>query len=306
MPSGLFPSLQGARLHGSFAGLGSLVVDTAAPDDLELRFDVADGCRFITVPAALDADRFRHPFRHRAHHPDGSTFERETGPGTPTWTPFTALSPYLVVAVITTEDGGFYQHHGVSHRAVRDALAANLRAGRFVRGASTITMQLAKNLFLGREKTLSRKLEELALTAYLEQAFSKNELLELYFNVIEFGPDVYGIAEAAEHYFGRTPNELNLVESMFLSTLLPSPLRLHAMRDRGAVTPRWRKQVDALLRIAHKRGLVTAGELSEALAAPLDLHTDDAPPPQPRPPAAPHRRVPDTFDDWEELPGEGP
>ncbi|MFM9469844.1 biosynthetic peptidoglycan transglycosylase, partial [Streptomyces scabiei] len=87
---------------------------------------------------------------------------------------------------------------------------ANLKAHRFVRGASTITMQLAKNLFLSRDKTLSRKFEEVLLATYLEDTFKKEELMELYLNLIEFGPDVYGVVQAAEHYFGRAPIELNL------------------------------------------------------------------------------------------------
>ena len=99
----------------------------------------------------------------------------------------------MQVAVLTTEDGAFFHHHGFNEWAIRSSLVANIKAGRFVRGASTITMQLAKNLFLSREKTLSRKLEELILTDYLERTFDKNEMMELYLNIIEFGPDVYGV-----------------------------------------------------------------------------------------------------------------
>ena len=114
----------------------------------------------------------------------------------------------MIAAVLTTEDGAFYKHHGFNHAAIRNSAAANLKARRFVRGASTITMQLAKNLFLSREKTLSRKIEEVILTDYLEQAFRKDDMMELYLNVIEFGPDVYGVTQAAEYYFGRKPEEL--------------------------------------------------------------------------------------------------
>src|SRR6478609_6269804 len=158
------------------------------------------------------------------------------------------------------------RHDRINHRAMRDALVANLRAGRFVRGASTISMQLAKNLFLGREKTLSRKLEELVLTEYLEQTFEKDEILELYLNVIEFGPDIYGITAAADHYFGRTPNELTMAECMFLSSLLPSPVRLHGMYVRGSISEGYKRTLQSLLRIAGKRGLLTPGEVAEAQA----------------------------------------
>ncbi|MCS6858257.1 MAG: transglycosylase domain-containing protein, partial [Sandaracinaceae bacterium] len=102
-----------------------------------------------------------------------------------------------------------------------------IRAGRWVLGASTITMQLAKNLFLDREKTLIRKMREAVLTWFLEKHFTKQEILELYLNVIEYGPSLYGIKNAAAYYFGRAPHELTPAQAVFLATLLPNPIQVH-------------------------------------------------------------------------------
>jgi membrane peptidoglycan carboxypeptidase len=196
----------------------------------------------------------------------------------------------MQVAVLTTEDGAFPHHHGFNHGAIRSSIIANLKARRFVRGASTITMQLAKNLFLSREKTLARKLEELVLTDYLEQTFTKDEILELYLNVIEFGPAVYGITAAAEYYYGRTPAELNLAECLFLSSLLPAPLRYSAMRDGQQPGEGWMRNLRTLMQIAQKTGLITDAELTEGLAEPVGFwHGDGDDRPPPRPPV--HARI---------------
>jgi membrane peptidoglycan carboxypeptidase len=166
--------------------------------------------------------------------------------------------------VMTTEYAAFLSHHGFNRASIRSAIIANLKARRFVRGASTITMQLAKNLFLVRDKTISRKLEEVILTDYLEQTFSKRELMELYLNVIEFGPAIYGVGAAADYYFGRTPAELNLTECLFLASLLPAPVRYGAMRDAGQAPEGWMRMIHGLLVTAHRNGRITDAELAEA------------------------------------------
>jgi membrane peptidoglycan carboxypeptidase len=187
----------------------------------------------------------------------------------------------MQAAVLTTEDGAFPKHHGYNHAAIRASIIANLKARRFVRGASTITMQLAKNLFLSRDKTLSRKLEEVVLTDYLEQTFSKDELMELYLNVIEFGPAVYGITSAAEYYFARTPAELDLAECLFLSSLLPAPLRYSAMHVGEQPPDGWMHALRSLMEVQRKRGLITDAELSEGQSEQiLFWHGGPRPPPR--------------------------
>jgi hypothetical protein len=289
-PASLLPALQGVQLLGSVAANGEISFDTRELDALRLDYEIQDGCQVSRVPEALSPQHFKQPFSHRIYVPDGSTMEVDAGPGTSTWTPLESISPYMEVAVLVTEDGAFLKHHGFNRSAIRASLIANLKAGRFVRGASTITMQLAKNLFLSRDKTLSRKLEEVALTEYLEQVFSKDELLELYLNVIEFGPGVYGIGPAADYYFGRTPAELNLAECLFLSSILPSPLRYARMRDADQVPDGWMKALRATMQVARRRGLISDAELTESQAEPI-VFWHGGPRPERRPAVAPRARV---------------
>jgi hypothetical protein len=269
IPSALLSTLRGTRVAGTFGATADLRFDSRALDDLRLTVATQYGCVLRSVSPTLARERFGRPFTHPVVLGDGSLGEHETGPGSDSWAALDDISPFMQVAVLTTEDAAFPSHHGFSTPAIRSALIADLRAGRFVRGASTITMQLAKNLFLTREKNLARKLEEVLLAALLEQTFSKAELMELYLNVVEFGPSVYGVADASEYYFGRTPAELNLAESFFLASLLPSPIRYGAMRDTGEVPDGWMRGLHSLMSVAHRRGRISDADLSEGLVEPI-------------------------------------
>ncbi len=281
MPTALIPSLHGVRYVGAFAARGTFAADTSDLDHLQLEYTVDDGCRVVDVPPELARDRFTRPFTHRIYHPDGSAGEATTGPGAPGWVSFGAISPFVIVAVMTTEDGGFYRHHGFSRGAIRSALIDNLKARRFVRGASTVSMQLAKNLFLTREKTVGRKLEEVVLTDYLEQTFTKDELMELYLNVIEFGPDLYGIGPAARDYFGRSAGELDLAESLFLSSVLPSPLKMHPLKFADHLSDGWQRTLAHLMSISHRSGLISQAELDQGKDEIVIFHnTGPRPPPR--------------------------
>jgi membrane peptidoglycan carboxypeptidase len=161
--------------------------------------------------------------------------------------------------------------------------------------------QLAKNLFLTREKTLSRKLEELILTDYLEQTFDKNEMMELYLNIIEFGPDIYGVTKAARFYYGRSPEELNLAESLFLATLLPSPVRLSQVKERGELSAGGQAHITTLVRIAHKTGKITETELNEGLGEKVVFFKSGDPRPGTRRSPGTLRET-TTDDEWTPVP----
>lgn len=135
------------------------------------------------------------------------------------------ISKYLINAVLTSEDGSFFYHKGFNEEAFAKSLAENIRKKRFARGASTISMQLIRNVFLSRNKTLSRKFEEILLTWILENTriVSKERMLEVYFNIIEWGPNIYGVKQAAQFYFNKKPSQLTLQESIFLAAIIPSP-----------------------------------------------------------------------------------
>jgi hypothetical protein len=301
-PQGLLPTLRSARMTGTFGATSRVSFDTRTIDKLFLEYEIDDRCKLAEVPPDLARERFTSSFTYRTYHPDGTPSDTTTGPGTTGWTDLDDISPFMVAAVLTTEDGAFYKHHGFNHAAIRNSAAANLKARRFVRGASTITMQLAKNLFLSREKTLSRKIEELVLTDYLEQAFRKEDMMELYLNVIEFGPDVYGVTRAAEYYFARKPEELNLPECFFLASIMPSPVRYGKLRDKGQVSEGWMKHLQTLMEIAAKNGKVSRAELAEGLAQPIVFVKPGDPRPEPRKPVSAGRRDPLEEDSgWQPL-----
>jgi hypothetical protein len=301
-PQGLLPLVRSARMTGTFGATSRVVFDTRTIDKLALDYTIDDRCRMAEVPPDLSRDRFTSEFTYRTYHPDNTPSETTTGPGTPAWTDLDNISPFMIAAVLTTEDGAFYKHHGFNHAAIRSSVAANLKARRFVRGASTITMQLTKNLFLSREKTLSRKIEEIILTDYLEQEFRKDDMMELYLNVIEFGPDVYGVTRAADFYFGRKPEELNLPESFFLASIMPTPLGYGRLRDKGAVSEGWMHHLQTLMEIAAKRGTISRAELAEGLAQPIVFVKPEDPRPEPRKPVTGVRKDPYEEDSrWQPL-----
>ena len=302
-PQGLLPTVRAARINGTFGANVSLAFDTRQIDKLALDYRIDDHCKMSEVPRELSRDRFTETFTYRTYHPDGTMGDTVTGPGSPNWTALDDISPFMVSAVLTTEDGAFYRHHGFNHSAIHSSVLANLKAKRFVRGASTISMQLAKNLFLARDKALSRKIEEVILTDYLEQIFRKDDLMELYLNIVELGPDIYGVTQAAEHYFGRKPEELNVLECYFLASLLPSPLRYGKMAEKGEATEGWMKHLQALMTIGARNGKITHAELDEGLKETLTFVRPGDPRPEPRKPVSNTRK--DPFEDndaaWQPL-----
>jgi hypothetical protein len=264
-PTGLVPKLKGMRMAGSFALKGRVAFDTADLDRAyKLDWDAANSCRITEAQEAVNVERFRRPFRLTVYTPDGKPTEVETGPGTPDWVSFDHISKFMRVAVLTTEDGGFEHHHGFDHEAIKNSMRENLRKMKFVRGASTISMQLAKNLYLDRGKNVSRKLQEAVLTMYLEQELTKDQILELYFNVIEFGPMVYGIGPASRHYFNGPASDLSLGQALYISSIMPNPKVQHFGAG-GAVGTSWMRYLHKLMQIAHERHHIDDGELDEGL-----------------------------------------
>lgn len=142
-----------------------------------------------------------------------------------TWVALKSLPRYVPAAVIAAEDDGFYAHRGFDWDAIRQAAAHNERKGRVRRGGSTITQQLAKNLYLSPERTYIRKAREAVVTIFLERILSKQRILELYLNVIEFGPGVFGIEESAKHHFKVHAARLTVDQACRLAAIIPAPLK---------------------------------------------------------------------------------
>jgi monofunctional biosynthetic peptidoglycan transglycosylase len=264
VPKAMIPVINGVRLSGTFALNANVVFDSRKPDAGRVRLDVRNDCRVAEIPTNIDPARFRNSWSREVPGPAGSTLRIESGPGSPDWVPYEDISPYMETAIVVCEDAGFLHHHGFDYRAIENSIRDNLRAGRFLRGASTASMQLAKNLYLRKEKTLGRKLQEAVLTTLLEQELTKQELLELYLNVIEFGPGIYGIGPAARHYFNKPARELSLGQALYLASILPSPDRKHFDAE-GKLHSGWMNYLTKLMGIAHKIRRISDEELERGL-----------------------------------------
>lgn len=142
-----------------------------------------------------------------------------------TWVDNDKIASHLKNAVVSREDDLFFEHDGLDWKSIQRAVKYNIRKKRFARGASTITQQLARNLYLSPFKTISRKMHELALALIMEKILSKERILELYLNVVEWGPGIFGAEAAARYYFKSSAARLGPDESAFLASILPKPKR---------------------------------------------------------------------------------
>ncbi|WP_421789372.1 transglycosylase domain-containing protein [Hyphobacterium sp.] len=175
------------------------------------------------------------------------------------------LPDYLVDAVLAVEDRRFYDHMGIDLRGIARAMLANLRAGRVVQGGSTITQQLAKNLFLSSERTMVRKLQEMVLAWQLEQRFTKDEILALYLDRVYFGAGAYGVEAAAQRYFGRSAREVSLGEAALLAGLLKAPSRFSPASDLERAGAR----ATVVLDLMYQTGRITEDERINAAETPI-------------------------------------
>lgn len=194
------------------------------------------------------------------------------------WVPIGQVSPLLIKAVLIGEDDKFYQHEGFDYEALEAAFEKNLKQGRFAAGASTISQQLTKNLFLSPEKSLTRKAKEAILTWRMEQALSKRRILELYVNVAEWGDGIFGIEAASRHYFHKPASALTSMEAARLAAVLPNPIRFSAVGDQKYVTFR----ANLIHSIMVRRGVAVEGfqevmDGKDEAVAPADKPADSAP-----------------------------
>src|ERR1700722_19137163 len=181
------------------------------------------------------------------------------------------VPPLFVRTLLLAEDTGFYGHRGIDLRELPAALLTNWSRGGAARGASTITQQLAKNLFLSRDKQIGRKLQELAITFLLESALGKNRILEIYLNIIEWGPDLRGLRPAARSYFGREPQALSPAEMAFLVAIIPGPIKYQSSFAHGTPGTGLRFLIDELLAKLRSVDAIGEEEYRKALDEPIDV-----------------------------------
>jgi monofunctional biosynthetic peptidoglycan transglycosylase len=194
--------------------------------------------------------------RDREYRQKGGKISRQQ-----TWVSYGAISDHLKKAVLISEDAAFFSHTGVDVKELQEALKKDWETGRFTRGGSTITMQLAKNLYLNPSKNPLRKAKEIVIAWQLEHALSKTRIFEIYLNVVEWGPNVYGAEGAARHYFAKPAANLDIGEAATLAALLPSP------RNTREQNLTYRRNL-ILSRMAEV-GYVSTDEFNRAKQAPI-------------------------------------
>jgi hypothetical protein len=218
-------------------------------------------------------ERLRGDFTHEVVLRSGVQRAIVVSPDSPDYVPLRDVPPLFVRTLLIGEDANFFGHRGIDLSELPSALLTNWARGGAVRGASTITQQLAKNLFLSRDKRLGRKLQELSLALLLEATLTKERLLEIYLNVIEWGPDLYGLRPAARRYFDREPRDLTPKQMAFLVALIPGPVKYQRSFADGSLSPGFRPLVDELLVKLRSVDALDEEAYEEALAEELVIHT---------------------------------
>lgn len=225
LPEGLFENLEGIRTSGQLAYHFLLDVDFSRLDSMKFESILKEKDFRIQSYGKTDLRKMSGEFEYTAYENEQPVRTFPIGPSWEHFTPLDSISPLLQMSVMQSEDGAFFYHQGFLPDAMREALIYDLQVRRFARGGSTISMQLVKNVFLNRKKNIARKLEE-ALIVWLietEHLTPKARMYEVYLNIAEWGPMIYGIKEAAEFYFAKRPSQLSIEECIFLASIIPKP-----------------------------------------------------------------------------------
>jgi len=271
LPTPLRDRLAGLSARGQLSASAGLEFDIDDPDatHLDVDVDVAD-CRVLSEASHADPRALMNPFEHT--FPNGE--KRTVGYGAGEYATLKSLPAYLDGAFVAAEDARFFDHHGFDARQIESSLAIDLQQRAIVRGGSTISQQLVKNVFLVHDRSLSRKLQEAILTWRLEAHLGKRLILERYLNIIELGDGIYGLSEAARYWFGKPPSELGVGEAAFLAALTPAPRSISArIRRAGGIDPETQQRVRVVLRHMRHDGVIDETTYRRARNTEIQLHT---------------------------------
>jgi hypothetical protein len=274
IPAEMAPSMAGYKMKGVFDADIHLAIDWNDLDATDLGGKIGiNKCKVKDEPED-SPKRLKDEFDQYVETEEGEWESFKVGPSNEDFVPITNISPYLIASIISSEDYNFYKHHGFIPSEFRTALINNLKSGAPVQGASSITMQMVKNVLLYRQKTLARKLQELFLTWHVENTLDKDRIMEIYLNVIEYGPDLYGIGPAAREYFGKPAKDLNPVEAAFFSSILPNPKDRYRQYCQNTLTKWTEGKIQRQLAKMFERKQLTQEEYDKALATPLTFVKD--------------------------------
>lgn len=263
LPTGLFRHFEGMKTQGSFSYALDFEYNNHKPNNILFKSKLKPDGLKITKYGEADLNKINGEFVYRAIINDIPQRPILVGSRNPNYSALSQMSPFLQKCVLTSEDPSFMTHRGFINEAFKESIIKNIKTKKFSRGASTISMQLVKNVFLTREKTVSRKLEEILLVYILEnnRISSKERMLEVYFNVIEWGPNIYGITEASQFYFQKRPADLNVNECLFLAIIIPRPRGFMAKFDANNNLKPAAKQTEKFLtNLMFRRNLLVASD----------------------------------------------
>lgn len=263
-PQGLFESLDGMKVSGKVSYDLSFYLDSAQPDSVKFYSGLTPHNFKILKWGKTNLQKINSDFVYTPYERGKPMRDILIGPSNPNFTPLSEVSSNFKNAILTSEDPSFFTHKGFVQESIRKSFAVNFKEKKFVRGGSTISMQLVKNVFLSRQKTLARKAEEILIVWLIEnnRLVSKNRMLEVYFNIIEMGQNIYGIGEATRYYFGKKPSDLNIGEGIFLANIVPRPkIALYKFRGDGGLKDYLYPYFKYIGNIMARRGL-TPGDTS--------------------------------------------
>lgn len=266
IPTGLFNSVEGIEVGGQIAYDLDFKINLDEPDSLVFSSKVDDKQVKIKKWGNINPTELNNSFVYKAYEDSVLMREIVVGPANPKFIALEDISPILRKTVLNTEDPHYFKHQGFEEEAFKLSLVTNVKEKAFKRGASTISMQLVKNVFLTRNKTMMRKFEEVLFVWLMETSgqVSKERMYEVYLNVIEWGKNVYGIQEAAQYYFSKTPSALNLGESLYLASIVPRPKTgLSSFDYTGHLKPWLQRYFNTYGAIMEKRGQLDGEEVPE-------------------------------------------
>ncbi|WP_183575686.1 transglycosylase domain-containing protein [Mucilaginibacter sp. X5P1] len=239
-PGGLFESFAGIQVAGKLNYSLNFYLDASNPNAVQFNSQLnKDNFRIIKF-GKTDLTKLNHPFVQTPYEVKSPASPFTVGPANPDYTPLNEIAIDTRNAIMTSEDPSFYSNNGFVEESIRKSIATDFEKKKFSRGGSTISMQLIRNTFLNRDKNLARKIEEILLVWMIENnhLMTKDRMLEVYFNIVEFGYHIYGIGPASRYYFGKTPGQLTLGESIYLASILPNPKAgLYAFMPDGSLRP---------------------------------------------------------------------
>jgi hypothetical protein len=261
-PMGLFESLEGIKVNGNLRYELDFYLDTKKPDDVVFNSSLSGSNNFdIVAFGKTDFKKINQPFIYTPYEKGEPVRDILVGSSNPNYVTIENISSNIKNAVLTAEDPSFYNHKGFVEESIRQSIVTNFKTKSFKRGGSTISMQLVKNIYLNRNKTLARKFEEILIVWLIEnqKLTAKSRMFEVYLNIIEWGRNVYGIGEAARYYFGKSAADLSLGESIYLASIVPKPKSsLYSWQPSGALKSYLSGYFNMIGRIMANRGLTAS------------------------------------------------